>query len=161
VFCGIKIDFLGIRNDFLGWLEFFFFFFSFARETKMATVVAGFLSPWPLGWISTTSRLLGVDRSHPQWRDLCIFFFFFLVCWFARERDMATEGGRISPPGHWGGSWPPPVAKSIFFFFFFLVRRKCHQRWAVGSGAVSQRWAVGSDAISRGGRWIFFGCLIC
>jgi hypothetical protein len=33
---------------------------------------------------------------------------------------MATEGGRISPPGCWGGSQPPPVAGSIFFFFFFF-----------------------------------------
>jgi hypothetical protein len=82
----------------------------------MATVVAGFLSPWPLGWISATPRPLGVDRGHPQWPDLCIFFF--LVRWFAGERDMATEGGRISPPGRWGGSRPPPVAGSIFFFFF-------------------------------------------
>jgi hypothetical protein len=28
--------------------------FSFAGETKMATVLAGFLSPWPLGWITAT-----------------------------------------------------------------------------------------------------------
>jgi hypothetical protein len=115
----------------------------------MATVVAGFLSPWPLGWISATPRPLGVDRGHPQWPDLCIFFFFFfLVRWFARERDMATEGGRISPPGRWGGSRPPPVARSIFFFF--LVHRKCRRRWAVGGGAISRRWAVD-----------FFDCLIC
>jgi hypothetical protein len=33
---------------------------------------------------------------------------------------MATEGGRISPSGRWGGSRPPPVARSIFFFFFFF-----------------------------------------
>jgi hypothetical protein len=32
---------------------------------------------------------------------------------------MATEGGRISPPGRWGGSRPPPVAGSIFLSFFF------------------------------------------
>jgi hypothetical protein len=29
---------------------------------------------------------------------------------------MASEGGRISPPGRWGGSRPPVVARSIFFF---------------------------------------------
>jgi hypothetical protein len=129
----------------------------------MATVVAGFLSPWPLGWISATPRLLGVDRGHPQWPDLCIFFFFFffLVRWFVGERDMATEGGRISLPGRWGGSRPPPVAGSIFFFFFFLVRQKCRRRWVVGGDAVSRRWAVGSDTVSQ--RWAvnFFGCVIC
>jgi hypothetical protein len=174
----------------------------------MATVVAGFLSPWPLGWISATPRPLGVDRGHPQWPDLCIFFFFLfsffffllvlwfagerdmateggrisppgrwggsrpppgrwewiaatpsgriyvffffplLVRWFAGERDMATEGGQISPPGRWGGSRPPPVAGSIFFFF--LVRWKCRWRWAVGGDAISRRWAVD-----------FFVCLIC
>jgi hypothetical protein len=31
---------------------------------------------------------------------------------------MATEGGRISPPGRWGGLQPPPMAGSILFFFF-------------------------------------------
>jgi hypothetical protein len=93
----------------------------------MATILAGFLSPWLLGWISATPRPLGVDCGHPQWPDLYIFFFFFfffffflLMRWFAEERDMATKGGRISPPGHWGGSRPPPVAGSIFFFFFFF-----------------------------------------
>jgi hypothetical protein len=33
---------------------------------------------------------------------------------------MATEAGRISPPGCWGRSRPPLVARSIFFFFFFF-----------------------------------------
>jgi hypothetical protein len=28
--------------------------FSFTGETKMATVLAGFLSPWLLGWIAAT-----------------------------------------------------------------------------------------------------------
>jgi hypothetical protein len=28
--------------------------FSFTGETKMATVLARFLSPWPLGWIAAT-----------------------------------------------------------------------------------------------------------
>jgi hypothetical protein len=86
----------------------------------MATVVVGFLSPWPLGWILATPRPLGVDRGHPQWSNLCIFFFFFFS-WCAgsleRERDMAIEGGRISPPGRRGGSRPHPVVGSIFFFF--------------------------------------------
>jgi hypothetical protein len=53
----------------------------------------------------------GVDHGHPQWPD-----FFFLVG--SSEANMATEGGRISSPGRWGGSWPPPVARSIFFIFF-------------------------------------------
>jgi hypothetical protein len=61
----------------------------------MATVVVGFLSPWPLGWILATPRPLGVDRGHPQWLNLCIFFFFFffffflgaLVCQRERERE--------------------------------------------------------------------------
>jgi hypothetical protein len=53
------------------------------------------------------------------------FFFFFLVG--LPEANMATEGGRISPPGRWGGSRPPPMAKSIFFFF--VVRRKSRRRW--------------------------------
>jgi hypothetical protein len=57
---------------------------------------------------------------------------------------MATEGGRISPPGRWGGSRPPPVARSIFFFF---VRRKSRRRWAAGGGVRRRRWAAG------GGRW--------
>jgi hypothetical protein len=115
----------------------------------MATVVAGFLSPWPLGWISATPRPLGVDRGHPQWPDLCIIFFF-LVRWFAGERDMATEGGRISPPGRWGGSRPPPVAGSIFFFFFFWFAGNVAGVGRLVGGAVSRRWAVD-----------FFGCLIC
>jgi hypothetical protein len=85
----------------------------------MATIVAGFLSPWPLGWISATPRPLRVDRGHPPVAgSMYLFFFFFLVRWLAGERDMATEGGRISPPGRWGGSRPPPMAGSIFFFFF-------------------------------------------
>jgi hypothetical protein len=53
----------------------------------------------------------GVDHGHPQWPDL----FFFLVD--SPEANIATEGGRISPPGRWGGSQPPQVARSIFFFF--------------------------------------------
>jgi hypothetical protein len=60
---------------------------------------------------------------------------------------MATEGGRISPPGRWGGSRPPPVARSIFFFFFFFwVRRKSRRRWAAGGG----RWRRPSPEV--GGR---------
>jgi hypothetical protein len=100
----------------------------------MATVVAGFLSPWPLGWISATPRPLGVDRGHPPVAGSMYRFFFLGALACRRERDMATEGGRISPPGRWGGSRPPPVAGSIFFFFFFLVHRKCRRRWAVGGG---------------------------
>ena len=59
----------------------------------------------------------------------CSFFFFF---WFIGETNMATEGGRISPPGCWGGSRPLPVAGSIFFFF---VRQKSSR-----SLVVSIRW---------------------
>ena len=46
---------------------------------------------------------------------------------------MATENGRISPPGHWGGSRPPPMAGSIFFFCSLESR----WRWAVGGGVHS------------------------
>jgi hypothetical protein len=46
---------------------------------------------------------------------------------------MATGGGRISPPGRWGGLRPPLVAGSIFFFFFF-VRWKSRRRLAANGG---------------------------
>jgi hypothetical protein len=56
---------------------------------------------------------------------------------------MATRGGRISPPGRWGGSRPPPMSGSIFFFF---VRRKSRRRWAAnGSG-----WRHSSPEIGGG-----------
>ena len=50
---------------------------------------------------------------------------------------MATEGGRISRPGRWGGSRPPLMTGSIFFFSFFFSRRKSRRRWAVGGGVRS------------------------
>jgi hypothetical protein len=58
---------------------------------------------------------------------------------------MATEGGRISPPGRWGGLQPPPMAGSIFFFsFFFFVRRKSRRRWTVGGSICSLEVGSGS-----------------
>jgi hypothetical protein len=75
---------------------------------------------------------------------------------------MATEGGRISPPGRWGGSWPLPMARSIFFFFGSLEkspevgggwrRRRRSRRWEVGGG----RWRRPSPKVGY-----LFGCLIC
>jgi hypothetical protein len=58
----------------------------------MATVVAGFLSSWPLGWILATPRPLGVDRGHPQWPDLCIFFF----SWCAGSPERETWPLRVA-----------------------------------------------------------------
>jgi hypothetical protein len=55
---------------------------------------------------------------------------------------MGTGGGRISPPGRWGGSRPPPVAGSIFFF----VRRKSHRRWAANGGG----WRRPSPEVGSG-----------
>jgi hypothetical protein len=85
----------------------------------MATVVSGFLSPWPLGWISATPRPLGVDRGHPQWPDLCIFFFFFSWCAGSPERETwpLRVAGSLSlaigvDRGH--PQWP-----DLSFFFFF------------------------------------------
>jgi hypothetical protein len=49
--------------------------FSFAGETKMAIVLAGYLSPWPLGWIAAT----------PSGR-IYLFFFF-------SSGKVAGEGG--------------------------------------------------------------------
>jgi hypothetical protein len=60
---------------------------------------------------------------------------------------MGTGGGRISPPGHWGGSQPPPVVESIFFFFFFLlVRRKSRRRWVANGGG----WRRPSSEVGGG-----------
>jgi hypothetical protein len=65
--------------------------------------------------------------------------------------NMAIEGGRISPPGRWGGSQPPSVAGSIFFLFFFLVCRKSRRRWAAKGGG----WRRPSPE-SRGGLFIWW-----
>jgi hypothetical protein len=72
------------------------------------------------------------------------FFFFFGL----PEANMATEGGRISPSGRWGGSRPPPVARSIFFFFFGSPEKSPEvaasvaedgRRVAVGDGVCRRR----------------------
>jgi hypothetical protein len=103
---------------------FFFFFFSWCSGSPERET-------WPLRVAGSLPLVVGVDLGHPQAAgsgsrpppvagSMYLFFFFFsflLVRWFAGERDMATEGGQISPPGRWGGSRPPPVAGSIFFFF--------------------------------------------
>jgi hypothetical protein len=60
-----RIDFGGIRNDFLGWVWVAGFFIGFAGKTKMATG----------GWPDLSSLAVGVDRGHPQWPDLSLFFF--------------------------------------------------------------------------------------
>jgi hypothetical protein len=57
---------------------------------------------------------------------------------------MATEGGRISPPGCWGGSRPPQWPD----LFFFLVRQK---RPKVGG---EWRWLAAS--VAGGGRWVIY-----
>jgi uncharacterized membrane protein len=54
--------------------------FSFTKETKMATVLAGFLSPWPLGWIAATPN---------GWIYLYLLFFFF----FFSAGKVDGEGG--------------------------------------------------------------------
>jgi hypothetical protein len=83
-------------------------------------------------------RPLGVDHGHPQWPDLFFFFFF-----GSPEANMATEGGRISPPGRWDGSRPPPMARSIFFFFPLEKLPEV----AASGGVRRWRWAAG------GGKW--------
>jgi hypothetical protein len=57
---------------------------------------------------------------------------------------MATEGGRISPPGRWGGSRPSLVARSIFFFFFF-------------AGKVAERGLRVAASVAGGGRRVVVG----
>jgi hypothetical protein len=52
---------------------------------------------------------------------------------------MATEGGRISPPGRWGGLRPPPMARSILFFF---------------PAGKSPEVAAGAVAVAGGGRLV-------
>jgi hypothetical protein len=54
---------------------------------------------------------------------------------------MATEGGRISPPGRWGGSRPPSVARSISFFFFFFGGSP-EKSPEVGGGVHRRRWDI-------------------
>jgi hypothetical protein len=109
----------------------------------MATEGGRIPLPLAVGVDCSHPRPLGVDHSHPQWPDL--FFFFFLVG--SPEANMATDGGRISPPSRWGGSRPPPMARSIYFFLF-AWKVVGGVRWlAVGGGVSRRRWAPG------GGRW--------
>jgi hypothetical protein len=57
---------------------------------------------------------------------------------------MAIGGGRISPLGRWGGSWPPPVAGSIFFF----SPKK--------SPKVGGEWRGVAASVAGGGRWVIY-----
>jgi hypothetical protein len=88
------------------------------------------------GWPDLSPLAVGVDRGHPQWPDLSLFFFFFFSF---RRRDKWPLGvaGSLSS-GRWGGLRPPPVAGSIFFFFF--VRRKSR-----GDGDGRRRLFAGHD----------------
>jgi hypothetical protein len=77
---------------------------------------------------------------------------FFFLGWFTRE---ATEGGRISPPGRWGGSRPPPVAGSFFFFFFFSPEK---------SPEMGGEWRWMAAFVAGGGLFIWWfdlliGCI--
>jgi hypothetical protein len=66
--------------------------FSFAGETKMATVLAGFLSPWPLGWIAAT----------PSGRIYLLFFFFFPP---EKSPERVVTAGVCSPEVGGGQRW--------------------------------------------------------
>ena len=126
----------------------------------MATVAARSLSPWPLGWIAATPRPLGVDRGHPQWSDLCIFFFF---SWFAGlpKREiwpLRVVGSLPLAVGVDRGQpqWPD---LSLFFFFWFTGNVTSGGQWMAALLARGGRWAA---ALLAGvGQWVFFGCLIC
>jgi hypothetical protein len=56
---------------------------------------------------------------------------------------MATEGGRISPPSHCGGSRPPQWSDLSFFFFFGFA------------GNVAEGGRLAAALLAGGGRWIF------
>jgi hypothetical protein len=99
----------------------------------MATRDGRISLPLAIGVDCGHPRPLGVGHGHSQWPDL-----FFLVG--SLEANMAIEGGRISPPGRWGGSRPPPVARSISFFF-------------VGKVAGGGRWVATS--VAGGGLFIW------
>jgi hypothetical protein len=60
---------------------------------------------------------------------------------------MVTRGGRISPPGRWGG--PPPVAGSIFFFFFFFCSPE-------KSPEVGSEWRWVAASVAGGGLFIWW-----
>jgi hypothetical protein len=64
------------------------------------------------------------------------------------EANMATEGGRTSPPGRWGGSRPPRWPDLSFFFFFGSPEKSPEvaasvagkwRRVAVGDGVCRRR----------------------
>jgi hypothetical protein len=109
----------------------------------MATVVAGFLSSWPLGWISATTRLLGVDCGHPQWPDLCIFF-----SWCAGSPERETWPLRVagSLPLAVGVDRGHPQWSDLSFSFFFF--------WFAGNVVGGGRLVAA--LLAGGGRWIFF-----
>jgi hypothetical protein len=76
---------------------------------------------------------IGVDRGHPQWPDLSLFFFFF-GCLPKRQKWPLGVAGSLSP-SHWGGSRPLPVARSFFFFFLGLLEKS--PEMVVGGGICS------------------------
>ena len=71
---------------------------------------------------------VGVDRSHPQWPDLSLFFF------VVRRRDKN---------GHWGWWDLSPLTATpsgqiyLFFFFFFLGSPEKSSEIAMGGGVCS------------------------
>jgi hypothetical protein len=84
----------------------------------MATVVAGFLSPWPLGWISATPRPLGVDRGHPPVAGSMYRFFFFSWCAGSLERETWPLRVAGSLPLAAGVDRGHPQWPDLSFFFF-------------------------------------------
>jgi hypothetical protein len=107
---------------------------------------------------------VGVDRGHPQATgsgsrpppmagSIYLFFFFFLVRWFAGETNRATEGGQISPPGRWGGSRARghPQWLDLFSSSFFFLPEKSPKN-EVGGGVCLPE--VG------GGEWRSLGWLV-
>jgi hypothetical protein len=52
---------------------------------------------------------------------------------------MVIGGGRISPPGRWGGSRPPQWSDLSFFFLIFFLFAGGGQQMAMGGGI---RWVI-------------------